>query len=210
MYTIDTTNHSEQVKSFISELQNWFDKGDLYDGLSNQDILEYHYDERIYQFGNYPLDSYDIKTIISNSNGKYRVYLHFRNDKSFNIGTINGNENLNDYLNNECYEPRIYIRGGRYKKVVINEDGADRIKSFREPYIFQIGFLKKKKPKDINYINDTTNQQVLGNNKWQQISQKTEKIGNSMQSAGNNMAGCGCLIILLVTIPVIILLCLIF
>ena len=45
---------------------------------------------------------------------------------------------------------------------------------------------------------------MLEQNKWYQASQKAEKIGNTMQSAGDSMPGCGCLITLLVTIPVII------
>lgn len=204
MYTVDTTGHDNQIKEFISELREWFDKDELYDGLSNQDILEYHYDEKVYQFGTHPLDSYNIKTSISNTDGHYRVYLSFRNGKGFNIGTIKDDGKFINCLNDDNYEPRIYVLGGRYKKVIIDKDGADHIKSFREPYTFQIDFLKNEKPKDVTYTNDTTAQQMLEQNKWYQASQKAEKIGNTMQSAGDSMAGCGCLITLLVTIPVII------
>ncbi|MBB1069225.1 hypothetical protein H5S40_03530 [Limosilactobacillus sp. RRLNB_1_1] len=206
MYTVNTAGHDNQIKEFIAELQNWFEKSDLYDELSNQDILEYHYDDKVYQFGSSPLSSYDVNTIISNTDGTYRIILRFRNGKSFDIGTIEDDSKLNEHLEDSTCEPRLYVRGGRYKKVVVDKDGTDHIKSFREPYKFQIEFLKKVESNDVNYIDSTTAQQMLEQNKWYQASQKAEKFGNTMESAGNSIAGCGCLLILLVTIPVILLL----
>ncbi|EEW53087.1 hypothetical protein HMPREF0494_1810 [Limosilactobacillus antri DSM 16041] len=60
------------------------------------------------------------------------------------------------------------------------------------------------------FLNSNQNQdnrnKILEQDKLYQFSQKAEKVGNAMKSTGDDIAGCGCLITLFVTIPVILLL----
>lgn len=40
-------------------------------------------------------------------------------------------------------------------------------------------------------------------NKWQELGKKLEDMGEGMQNAGSSMMGCGCLLTLFITIPII-------
>ncbi|GAF63632.1 hypothetical protein BTS2_0523 [Bacillus sp. TS-2] len=40
-------------------------------------------------------------------------------------------------------------------------------------------------------------------NKWEERGEKLEKMGEGMQSAGSNMMGCGCLLTIIITIPIL-------
>lgn len=208
MYKVTTDNHEDTVKNFIVELQNWVEREDLYGGLTNQDILEYHYDEEVYQFGQSPLSSYDVKTLITYKNNHYQVTLQFRNGKTFNIGTITDDGQLNEHLSKSNCEPRIFILGGRYKRVVVDKEGSDHIKSFRKPYEFQIKFMEMSIPTDVTYTGDITSQEMLEHDKWTNISQKAESFGNTMEDVGNGIAGCGCILFciigLIIFIPLLI------
>ncbi|MDQ0158973.1 hypothetical protein [Alkalibacillus salilacus] len=43
-------------------------------------------------------------------------------------------------------------------------------------------------------------------NKLEQIGDSMQNAGKEMQGAGNNMMGCGCLLTILITIPILLLL----
>lgn len=57
-----------------------------------------------------------------------------------------------------------------------------------------------------NNQNQDNRNKILEQDKLYRFSQKAEKVGNAMKSTGDDIAGCGCLITLFVTIPVILLL----
>lgn len=135
MLKINTENNTDQLNSLIAELQNWLEPDELFDGLSNQDILNFHYDEKVYQF-NSPISDYDLKI---NFNNKGHVLATFRNGKNFELGTIDPSK----LIYKDTVVPRLVIRGGRYKAVAVNKDGSDHIKSFREPYKLFIDFYDK-------------------------------------------------------------------
>lgn len=200
MFTINTEDHTDQINKFVSELQNWFEKSELYNGLSNSDILDFHYDEKIYQFGNGYIMPYDVNVIAKEKGNHFNIILKFRNDNEYFVGTIPKDESFIKNYFDKNKEPYVRILGGRYKQVVIQQDGSDHVKSFREPYTLKIDFKQKDAhPSDVIYDNETETNLY-------KISKASKEIGNTMESAGDGMAGCGCLIIALVTIPFIILL----
>lgn len=51
---------------------------------------------------------------------------------------------------------------------------------------------------------DMTDKQKQAHDKWMERSRKLEAGGKGMQKAGGKMMGCGCLLTILVTIPIII------
>ena len=52
---------------------------------------------------------------------------------------------------------------------------------------------------------DMTDKQKAAHDKWMARSKRMEAGGKGMQQAGGKMMGCGCLLILFVTIPIILL-----
>ncbi len=83
----------------------------------------------------------------------------------------------------------------------------------------QIAQLQMKCPKCRNLLNVDTSQptaicpicnfhfdiqKAIKANKWQDVGEKMQDVGNSMQKTGNAMAGCGCLMTIFVTIPILI------
>lgn len=51
---------------------------------------------------------------------------------------------------------------------------------------------------------DMTDKEKAAHDKWMARSKKMEAAGKGMQNAGGKMMGCGCLLTLLITIPIII------
>lgn len=51
---------------------------------------------------------------------------------------------------------------------------------------------------------DMTDKQKEAHDKWMARSKKLEATGKSMQKAGGAMMGCGCLLTLFITIPILI------
>lgn len=89
----------------------------------------------------------------------------------------------------------------------------------------QISQLSLKCPKCWNQLNVDTSQptaicpicnfhfdikKAIKANKWAETGEKMQAIGSSMQKTGNAMSGCGCLMTIFITIPIIILLMFIF
>lgn len=52
---------------------------------------------------------------------------------------------------------------------------------------------------------DNEKQRKESSDKWQARADKLESAGKAMQQGGNSMIGCGCLLTVLVTIPILIL-----
>ena len=214
---VDSSNFQDNVNGLIPYLDGY----EKFDGMSNSELLDFHFDEKVYQFDTHVLEN-GFTCTLKKIDDIYHVYLqrnihgytvtgsngqvestHSTLSIPIEIGTVGHRSNhlIDDYLNgNYKCVPLLY--GGRYKKVIINEDGSDHVKSFREPYSIKVAFYKKKESEQ------EINSMATSAEKWDQISKRSEQIGNSLQSAGDIISGCGCILFciigLIIFIPLLI------
>lgn len=123
---------TEDSEAFIQNYVDYLHEvnpKDIYEGLSNKQILKNKFIFKLYQLEN--LDSINVDLHIAN-NTVY-VLARFWNSKIVKIGSIPLTNSLKMALANESY-PALNITGGNYKKVVTNEFGEDHIEDRFEPY----------------------------------------------------------------------------
>ncbi|MFT9003751.1 MAG: hypothetical protein ABF991_03485 [Liquorilactobacillus hordei] len=205
--SINSDDYQDSINSAISMMSSNLEKYELFDGLNNQEILDFHYGETIYQFDCHTL-GFHYKTTVKFVNDTESLILITPNfgehSDPFTVGKIEGTDVFaikRNLLKKKITDIRIY--GGRYKKVVVKPDGADSVKSYREPYSLKLVF---NNPPEL----PAEHEKVIRNsqpieNKLMTIGTTMEKVGNSMNNSGKNISNAGCGATLGCTIPIILL-----
>ncbi|CAJ1178149.1 hypothetical protein [Companilactobacillus nantensis] len=116
------------IQQYIEYLQDVNPK-DLYEGLSNKQILKNKFIFKINQLENLDLVNVDLHI----TNNVIYVLARFWNSKIINVGAIPLTKSLKMALAQDSY-PTLAIDGGNCKKVVTDENGEDTIIDYFEPY----------------------------------------------------------------------------
>lgn len=141
------------LNSFISAVSIDIEKDFLYDGLSNQEILDFHPDEKIYQFDESAINVYSDSLDLEKTQTGYCLYSFDYSKNKYLLGETSAlmTGRIEQALLNEDIIVRAFISGGRFKKVVLNDDGSDRIKTYRDPYTIKLAIVQEKE-KTIEYV----------------------------------------------------------
>lgn len=140
---INLTKDSDAfIQQYIEYLQDVNPK-DLYEGLSNKQILKNKFIFKINQLENLDLVNVDLHV----TNNTIYVLGRFWNSKIVNLGAIPLTKPLKMALAQDSY-PTLSISGGNYKKVVTDKNGEDTIVDHFEPYQL---ILQIHKAEPINY-----------------------------------------------------------
>lgn len=141
----DTEKHKIDINKLIKEVVEYNGKDFLFDGLSNSEIKEEYYDEKIYQ-----LDKYQINTIsdikLSKQDDHYSIVISIEGiENFFTIGSVPQSLTLkiDNLLEGSDIKCEIVMMGGKYKKVIVNDDGSEVVKSFREPILFSLSIYER-------------------------------------------------------------------
>lgn len=140
---INLTEDSDTfIQQYIDYLQDVNPK-DLYEGLSNKQILKNKFIFKINQLENLDLVNVDLHI----TNNTIYVLARFWNSKIIKVGAILLTKSLKMALAQDSY-PTLAISGGNYKKVVTDENGEDIIVDGFEPYQL---ILQIHKAEPVNY-----------------------------------------------------------
>lgn len=154
---VNSANYQNNVDSLIPYLDDY----ETFGGMNNTELLNFHFNEKIYQFDTHVLEKEFICTL-QYCDDCYQVFLqrvipgytitgeHSEQhpttlSDSILVGVTNSRSNtlIKKYLD-ENYNCIPLLYGGRYKKVIISEDGSDHVKSFREPFRLALEFKKPR------------------------------------------------------------------
>ncbi|WP_338217900.1 zinc ribbon domain-containing protein [Lacticaseibacillus salsurivasis] len=134
---------SVQIDTTGAEASKWANtlaedeavSGQTYDGLSNNDILETAYGEKVWQLSKYA--GMDASLAIS-MDGK--VSSQLTGHPRFILGTITEQEAgaLRPLVHDSEVQLSVKIGGGTYKQAVESDDGSLSVKTFREPLALSI------------------------------------------------------------------------
>lgn len=189
---VNSANYQNNVDSLIPYLDDY----ETFGGMNNTELLNFHFNEKIYQFDTHVLENEFVCTL-QYRDDCYQVFLQ-RIIPGYTItgehpeqhpttlsdpilvGVTNSRSNslIKKYLE-ENYTCIPLLYGGRYKKVIVGKDGDDHVKSFREPFRLALEF---KKPR---------------NEPAPKLQQQTTP---PIQVDKNNTGCMGCLIIVLIAI----------
>ncbi|MFT9005526.1 MAG: hypothetical protein ABF991_12600 [Liquorilactobacillus hordei] len=141
----DTEKHKTDISKLITEVIEYYGKEFLFNGLSNPEIKDEYYDEKIYQ-----LDKYQINTIsdikLSKQDDYYNIILSIKgSEKEFIVGSVPLalTFKIDKFLETSDIKCEILMTGGKYKKVIVNDDGAENVKTFREPILFRLSIYER-------------------------------------------------------------------
>lgn len=202
---INTVDFKDNILSVSNYISASIDRGDQYQGLKRTEIIDSHFNEKIFQLDSDDFYLYGNLHIIMQNNIYYLV--SNLDDDLLKIGAINPIDNiaLTKILGNNSLPGNLTVQvknyGGKYKQTIINKDGSISVKGFYDSVLFSIDILNKseyyhEKEKRIDEYNEQLN------------ALKQERLDK--QAATNRFVGIGCLSIsflavLIVIIPIILL-----
>lgn len=141
----DTEKHKIDINKLIAAVVEYNGKDFLFDGLNNSEIKEEYYDEKIYQ-----LDKYQINTIsdikLSKQDDHYNIVLSIEGAENiFIIGSVPPalTFKIDEFLEISDIKCEIVMTGGKYKKVIVDDDGSELVKNFREPILFRLSIYER-------------------------------------------------------------------
>ncbi|MFS0822161.1 HIRAN domain-containing protein [Bacillus sp. 1P02SD] len=218
---VTKTNDKEQdIQNLLKRLANGYKKNDYivsWDGMTKREMLEYGEEQSEFQYQTIsdvirlepePSNPYDPNAI--------KVFMKDVNGGEHHVGYIKRDE-TNDITEQMKRSDFKFIAasftGGKYRSVdyddvadedVIKEEeltrGLELTLVFEKPMSQQTKPITRDKPKELT--KEEKKKQRL--EKQIERSAKMTKVGKSMQKPGGAIAGCGCLLTLLITIPIII------
>lgn len=223
-------DYQSNINQIVSNVGYNLEKYEMYDDLTNQEILDFHPDEKIYQFDRYTLSIHSNFELKKEDN-VYCIYLD-----NLLVGKISpiANVQIDNFVSQENINFQLDNYGGRYKKVVIKDDGSDSIKSYREPYSFKLLAVEQDLVEYSDYAKSLINNGQtfycnncgyslngericpncqtrifypgeLDNNNLSKVGNSIQSVGGSVQNVGNSMSKTGWRLILGCTIPILLL-----
>lgn len=221
------------VNKFISAASSDIGKEFMYDGLSNQEILDFHPDDKVYQFYNSTINVYAESLKLIRTNIGYTLNVYHYSEKEFNFGSASPlmTGKIEQILKDKNVRIRAFLYGGRYKKVVVNDDDSESVKSFRDPYKILVAIVEEQPDKkQVEYVPAIVDRVKKGQryyclncqanlvgertcpNCGQTITYPEEtnqsnfaKAANGLEKAGNSMSNFGKNMTLGCTIPILLL-----
>ncbi|WCG36368.1 hypothetical protein [Companilactobacillus farciminis] len=155
----------------------------LFDGMSNNDIKEQTFGEKVYQ-----LDSLGFVTmgLIPNvKDNKLFLTSNFNNGTNIDFGYVDMDEDVKSALDQK-YNLTLIPQGGKYKQVITDEDGTQSVKQFFEPVSLKLRFTAHLK----NERKTTAKQE---NNQTITPQEMQRRVANGKKEADNDQALGGCL-----------------
>lgn len=139
---IDTDLHNDSISTLISIISDDIERDELYDNLKRNDIIDFHFGEKIYQFDFYTIDIHT-SSIVTRNNGIYELKMKNRLISEFlTIGTIPSkyNEVLDNILSDDSLDIKISVNtsGGNYKRTSENKNGSISVRNYKEPLKFSL------------------------------------------------------------------------
>jgi len=157
----------------------------LFNDMSNNDIKEQTFGEKIYQLDHFGFTTMGLKTSLKDN--KLILTSDFDNHTSIiEFGYVTIDTNVKEELSKNYYLTLV-PSGGKYKQVITNNDGVQTVKQFFEPIKLELEFGTEK---PVKKIIDTTKSK--NDNITPQEIQK--RVANGQKDADNDQALGGCLI----------------
>lgn len=199
------------IQNLLKRLANGYKKNEYiesWDGMTKREMLEYGEEQSEFEYQTIsnvirlepepdnPHDSNAIKVFMKDVSGEEH---HVGYIKREDIEEVKKQIQRNDfkYIN-------VSFTGGKYRYVEYDEVADEEFIKEEEltrglelTLVFEQKENERLATKQISLQEDK--KKVAGKNKGEQLKQ----VGDSMQKSGNKMMGCGCLLTLFVTIPII-------
>lgn len=151
----------------------------LFDDMSNNDIKEQTFGEKIYQLDSLGFLTMGIKTSIKDN----RLFLtsDFDNGTNISFGYVEMDDFIRKILKQD-YNLRLVSSGGKYKQVVTSKEGTQSVKQFFEPITLKLLFKSQDKPQEKSTSEDSVSPQEI-----------QTSVANGKKIADNAQALGGCL-----------------
>jgi len=146
--------HQKYLNELFAQIGSNIENDFLYDGQSNQEILDFYPDSKVYQFNENVLNVYT-KLKLSKIDTGYNLHaIEPISHRDFELGSLSAimTGKIQQILNTYQTDIKSFLTGGRYKKVIVSEDSSDHIKSYREPYKIQVTIVEKNEEPKVEYV----------------------------------------------------------
>lgn len=157
---VKTEDHEKNINELISNISGDVERYELYSDLKRNDIIDFHFGEKIYQFDFFTIDIHTDSEVIRN-NGVYELRLKDRLSNTFlTIGAIPSdyNEQLDSIFSDKSVDTELQIKtyGGNYKQTSENKNGSISVRNYKEPlrFVLQIYDTNPRKKAEQAVIND--------------------------------------------------------
>ncbi|XRJ96215.1 hypothetical protein ACPBEI_07395 [Latilactobacillus sakei] len=139
---VETNPYDDNISTLISNISGDIERDELYDNLKRNEIIDFHFGEKIYQFDFYTIDIHT-SSIVTRNNGIYELKMKNRLISEFlTIGTIPSkyNEVLDNILSDDSLDIKISVNtsGGNYKRTSENKNGSISVRNYKEPLKFSL------------------------------------------------------------------------
>ncbi|WP_040536792.1 hypothetical protein [Schleiferilactobacillus shenzhenensis] len=187
----------EAINQLIADEAPNIDKEDNYGGLSNNDIIDLHPGQKIWQFQPYQL-RINAKTELKLNGSAYGIFMN-----GIHIGDISDADASRfsaEYQSKKSPRLVVDVFGGRYKQSVEAADGSETVKRFKTPYQVRVGIGEWEAVRQPQLQQEAANGWDQVANSAEKFSQATGKAGDSLNKTGNQFIGCGCSLVVLLII----------
>ena len=183
---LDVEEYKFNIDKLSKSMPYDFSKEELFDGLSNEDIKSTKFEEKVYEIPFW----YSLEAKIGFSSENYLDVFVELQGEWIKIGRLQNElrDKMKDLTMQTDAEFSVKPMGGRYKLATVKDDGSEIIKTYREPYSFEL--MVRRLDEDDLKIKSMQSQTA----KTENFANGAEKFGNSMQKVGNGCQTIGCFI----------------
>lgn len=151
----------------------------LFDDMSNNDIKEQTFGEKIYQLDSLGFLTMGIKTSIKDN----RLFLtsDFDNGTNISFGYVEMDDSIRKILKQD-YDLSLVSSGGKYKQVVTSKEGTQSVKQFFEPITLKLLFKSQEKSTSEVSVSPQEIQRSVANGK--KIADNAQALGGCLGTVG--------------------------